>query len=112
LLPIVSHIPQDKIAAMVGDISFKIKPRLGDYVLLNRNQVNRPCCLLQTSGTHRKLRISAVLSLFMLQGHLSKTTLFPCPHPVLGKGKYVHLKLSFFHARCSLIINVFINCFT
>jgi hypothetical protein len=30
---------QDKIAAMIGDLSFKIKPRLGDYVLLNRNQV-------------------------------------------------------------------------
>ena len=42
---------------MIGDNSFKIKPRLGDYVLLNRNQ-----------------------------GHLAKTTLFPCPHPVLGKG--------------------------
>jgi hypothetical protein len=25
---------------MVGDHSFKIKPRLGDYVLLNRNQVS------------------------------------------------------------------------
>lgn len=44
---------------MIGDNSFKIKPRLGDYVLLNRNQ-----------------------------GHLAKTTLFPCPHPVLGKGEY------------------------
>jgi hypothetical protein len=30
---------QDKVAAMVGDHSFKIKPRLGDYVLLNRSQV-------------------------------------------------------------------------
>lgn len=28
---------------MVGDHSFKIKPRLGDYVLLNRNQVSRWC---------------------------------------------------------------------
>lgn len=44
---------------MIGDTSFKIKPRLGDYVLLNRNQ-----------------------------GHLAKTTLFPCPHPVLGKGAF------------------------
>lgn len=26
---------------MVGDNSFKIKPRLGDYVLLNRNQVSK-----------------------------------------------------------------------
>ena len=29
----------DQIAKMVGDDSFKIKPRLGDYLLLNRNQV-------------------------------------------------------------------------
>lgn len=29
----------DQIAAMIGDDSFKIKPRLGDYILLNRNQV-------------------------------------------------------------------------
>jgi hypothetical protein len=29
----------DKIAEMVGDKSFYMKPRLGDYLLLNRNQV-------------------------------------------------------------------------
>ena len=29
----------DRIARLVGDDSFKIKPRLGDYLLLNRNQV-------------------------------------------------------------------------
>lgn len=29
----------DKIAKMIGDDSFYIKPRLGDYLLLNRNQV-------------------------------------------------------------------------
>ncbi len=29
----------DKVANMIGDESFKIKPRLGDYLLLNRNQV-------------------------------------------------------------------------
>lgn len=29
----------DKVARMIGDDSFKIKPRLGDYLLLNRNQV-------------------------------------------------------------------------
>ncbi len=29
----------DKVAKMIGDVSFKIKPRLGDYLLLNRNQV-------------------------------------------------------------------------
>jgi hypothetical protein len=29
----------DQVAALIGDKSFKIKPRLGDYLLLNRNQV-------------------------------------------------------------------------
>jgi glycerol-3-phosphate dehydrogenase len=29
----------DRVARMVGDDSFKIKPRIGDYILLNRNQV-------------------------------------------------------------------------
>lgn len=29
----------DQIACMIGDDSFAIKPRLGDYLLLNRNQV-------------------------------------------------------------------------
>ena len=31
----------DQIARMIGDKSFKIKPRLGDYLLLHRNQVRR-----------------------------------------------------------------------
>jgi hypothetical protein len=30
----------DQVAAMIGDTSFHIKPRLGDYILLNRNQVS------------------------------------------------------------------------
>lgn len=54
----------DKIANMIGDESFKIKPRLGDYLLLNRNQ-----------------------------GHLARHTLFPCPDPVLGKGVLVQTTL-------------------
>jgi len=54
----------DKIAKMIGDDSFQIKPRLGNYILLNRNQ-----------------------------GHLAKNTLFPCPHPVLGKGVLVQTTL-------------------
>jgi len=54
----------DQIAAMVGDTSFKIKPRLGDYLLLNRNQ-----------------------------GYLASHTLFPCPDPVLGKGVLVQTTL-------------------
>jgi glycine/D-amino acid oxidase-like deaminating enzyme len=43
----------DRIASMIGDGSFTIKPRLGDYLLLNRNQVRifseqqkRFCCLV------------------------------------------------------------------
>jgi glycerol-3-phosphate dehydrogenase len=53
----------DKIASMIGDDGFTIKPRLGDYLLLNRNQ-----------------------------GHLTKATLFPCPGP-LGKGVLVQTTL-------------------
>ena len=54
----------DQIANMIGDTSFKIKPRLGDYLLLNRNQ-----------------------------GYLAKHTLFPCPDPILGKGVLVQTTL-------------------
>jgi L-2-hydroxyglutarate oxidase LhgO len=54
----------DQIAKMIGDNSFKIKPRVGDYILLNRNQ-----------------------------GHLAKHTLFPCPDPILGKGVLVQTTL-------------------
>ena len=53
----------DKIAQMIGDNSFKIKPRLGDYLLLNRNQ-----------------------------GHLARHTLFPCPGKY-GKGVLVQTTL-------------------
>ncbi|CAB9512020.1 L-2-hydroxyglutarate dehydrogenase, mitochondrial [Seminavis robusta] len=54
----------DQIAGMIGDNSFKIKPRLGDYLLLHRNQ-----------------------------GRLAKHTLFPCPDPILGKGVLVQTTL-------------------
>mmetsp|Transcript_26625 Transcript_26625/g.41333 ORF Transcript_26625/g.41333 Transcript_26625/m.41333 type:complete len:702 (-) Transcript_26625:161-2266(-) len=54
----------DKIAKMIGDDGFDIKPRLGDYLLLNRNQ-----------------------------GYKAKHTLFPCPDPVLGKGVLVQTTL-------------------
>ena len=53
----------DKIANMIGDHSFKIKPRLGDYLLMNRNQ-----------------------------GHLANHTLFPCPGKY-GKGVLVQTTL-------------------
>lgn len=54
----------DQIARMIGDDSFYIKPRLGDYLLLNRNQ-----------------------------GYLTHHTIFPCPDPVLGKGVLVQTTL-------------------
>ena len=53
----------DAIANMINDKSFKIKPRLGDYLLLNRNQ-----------------------------GKLTQCTLFPCPGPY-GKGVLVQTTL-------------------
>ena len=43
---------------------FYIKPRIGDYILLNRNQ-----------------------------GYLTHHTIFPCPDPVLGKGVLVQTTL-------------------
>ena len=52
----------DEIARMVGDNSFQIKPRMGEYILLHKNEGVR----LNTSHT-----------------------LFPCPHPVYGKGVLV-----------------------
>lgn len=54
----------DQIARMIGDTSFNIKPRLGDYLLLHRDQ-----------------------------GKLAKHTLFPCPDPILGKGVLVQTTL-------------------
>ena len=46
----------DRIAKMIGDDSFTIKPRLGDYMLLNRNQgfapplpIPTPCTTLNFS---------------------------------------------------------------
>ena len=53
----------DKISAMIGDASFKVKPRLGEYVLLRKNQ-----------------------------GHLCNHILFPCPGPY-GKGILVQKTL-------------------
>jgi hypothetical protein len=37
----------DQVAALIGDHSFKIKPRLGDYILLHRNQVSSCLCELE-----------------------------------------------------------------
>lgn len=58
----------DKISAMIGDESFKIKPRLGDYILLSRDASSN-------------------------QGvPLASHTIFPCPGP-LGKGVLVQTTL-------------------
>eukprot|EP00931_Biecheleriopsis_adriatica_P101063 TRINITY_DN76285_c0_g1_i1.p1 TRINITY_DN76285_c0_g1~~TRINITY_DN76285_c0_g1_i1.p1 ORF type:complete len:663 (-),score=110.89 TRINITY_DN76285_c0_g1_i1:198-2186(-) len=54
----------DKIAAMIGDDSFYIKPRLGEYLLLHKNQGNKT-------------------------NHI----IFPTPHPVKGKGVLVQKTL-------------------
>lgn len=50
----------DSIAKMVGDDSFFVKPRMGEYILLHKEE-----------------------------GHKATHTLFPCPHPVYGKGVLV-----------------------
>uniref|UniRef100_A0A6S8B8R7 FAD dependent oxidoreductase domain-containing protein n=1 Tax=Aplanochytrium stocchinoi TaxID=215587 RepID=A0A6S8B8R7_9STRA len=54
----------DYIAEMLGDKSFKIKPRMGEYILLHKNQ-----------------------------GHKTRHILFPAPHPFLGKGVLVQKTL-------------------
>jgi len=56
----------DKVAKMIGDDSFQVKPRMGEYVLLHKNEAAR----LKTAAT-----------------------LFPCPHPVYGKGVLVQATL-------------------
>ena len=56
---VVCNAGADKIAAMVGDTSFTIKPRLGEYLLLHKDQ-----------------------------GTKANATLFPAPGP-LGKGVLV-----------------------
>lgn len=54
----------DRISGLIGDDSFKIKTRLGDYIILNREQ-----------------------------GKFARHTIFPCPDPVLGKGVLVQTTL-------------------
>ena len=54
----------DKVAAMVGDTAWHVKPRLGEYILLDKTQ-----------------------------GHMARHVLFPCPHPVYGKGVLVQSTL-------------------
>mmetsp|Transcript_7716 Transcript_7716/g.10071 ORF Transcript_7716/g.10071 Transcript_7716/m.10071 type:complete len:477 (-) Transcript_7716:632-2062(-) len=54
----------DEIAKMVGDDSFIIKPRMGEYILLHKDE-----------------------------GHKTRHILFPAPHPFLGKGVLVQKTL-------------------
>ena len=54
----------DKVAAMVGDTSFKILPRYGEYILLDKKE-----------------------------GFRANHVMFPAPHPVLGKGVLVQTTL-------------------
>ena len=49
---------------MVGDTSWHVKPRLGEYILLHKRE-----------------------------GHKARHVLFPCPHPVYGKGVLVQSTL-------------------
>jgi L-2-hydroxyglutarate oxidase LhgO len=82
----------DEIANMIGDTSFVIKPRLGDYLLLNRNQVpnkNMQCCY----DIFYQISPSSITTTRLIQGYLAKHTLFPCPDPVLGKGVLVQTTL-------------------
>lgn len=50
----------DQVAQMVGDHSFQVKPRMGEYILLHKDE-----------------------------GIKTTHTLFPCPHPIYGKGVLV-----------------------
>ena len=50
----------DQVAKMVGDDSFLVKPRMGEYILLHKDE-----------------------------GIKTTHTLFPCPHPIYGKGVLV-----------------------
>eukprot|EP00948_MAST-09A_sp_MAST-9A-sp1_P004172 g4172.t1 len=54
----------EEVANLVGDYSFVMKPRIGDYILLHKDE-----------------------------GHKAGATLFPCPHPVYGKGVLVQTTL-------------------
>mmetsp|Transcript_75233 Transcript_75233/g.125463 ORF Transcript_75233/g.125463 Transcript_75233/m.125463 type:complete len:650 (-) Transcript_75233:397-2346(-) len=54
----------DKIAAMVGDSSWHVKPRMGEYLLLNKGE-----------------------------GPKARHVLFPAPHPIYGKGVLVQTTL-------------------
>ena len=54
----------DKVAQMIGDFSFKVKPRMGEYILLHKDE-----------------------------GFKANHILFPTPHPVYGKGVLVQSTL-------------------
>lgn len=54
----------DTVAQLIGDRSFKIKPRMGEYILLHKDE-----------------------------GYKTRHILFPTPHPFLGKGVLVQKTL-------------------
>jgi len=80
----------DEIASLIGDNSFKIKPRLGDYLLLNRNQVRQPVELfmiarsslvkIQAHFTIDPLLVAPLVGLF------DTSYTFPLPRPCVGQG--------------------------
>ena len=45
----------DKVAGMIGDDSFTIKPRLGEYVLLKKSSGDRCVSWNQSGGASRAL---------------------------------------------------------
>merc|ERR1719330_825239 len=57
-------VASDKVAGLIGDTSFYMKPRLGEYLLLHKNQGNK-----------------------------TNKIIFPTPHPVKGKGVLVQKTL-------------------
>ena len=60
----------DQIAHLIGDDSFQIKPRLGDYLLLNRNQVRVCMPLLFGTGNSCRLLLTALCYSPSLLGRL------------------------------------------
>ena len=77
----------DKVAAMVGDRSFTVKPRMGEY---------SECALRrgagEGAGTDPENPQPPVL-LHKREGYKATHTLFPAPHPVYGKGVLVQTTL-------------------
>jgi glycine/D-amino acid oxidase-like deaminating enzyme len=82
----------DKIAKMIGDDSFKIKPRVGDYLLLNRNQVSVSWCAYEWCDSRQSrdapTQQSAIYISLLWQtlGSLGQTYSLPVPRSRSWKG--------------------------